>query len=240
MLTPRVAAVILFSAAALWAQIPEADAAGPSPASETATAFEPCLPEVDHIQSQELPQAKQFNLKPDWMRSSLAETRELKLAEFSNPFAANYPAASTSKAKTAALSNGYFTRRKIHRYASFATLPLLAAEAAVGQKLFDERDSESSSLRSVHSGLAAGMGVLFGVESVTGIWNMLEARKVAPVSKKRLFHGILMLAADAGFFATAATAPDEENRRDASAHKAIAYTSIGVAAFGYVYALIAK
>jgi hypothetical protein len=138
------------------------------------------------------------------------------------------------------ISKGFLTRRKIHKYASFATLPLLAAESIVGQKLLD--GDGNASLRSAHSGLATGIGVLFGVETITGVWNMMEMRKY-PGNKKRLFHGIPMLAADAGFFAAAVTAPGhdrEERSRDVSTHKALAYASFGSAAFSYVYMLIAK
>jgi hypothetical protein len=240
MLTIRVAAVMLFSAIALWAQTPGTDADTQLPASESAMTFRFSLPETSQIQWNGLPQPELFSFKLDEGSSSLAEKKDLRLAEFSQPLLAAYPVPQASNANTPTISSGYFTRRKIHKYASYATLPLLAAEAVVGQKLLDEKDSESKSLRSVHSGLAAGMGVLFGLETVTGVWNMLEARKAGPVNKKRLFHGVLMLAADAGFAATAATAPGHDNHNNASTHQAIAYSSIGVAAFGYVYGLIAK
>ena len=62
----------------------------------------------------------------------------------------------------------------------------------------------------MHAGLAASTGVLFGVNSVTGVWNLMEARKDPTHRKKRTIHGILMLAADAGFFATALTIPEHE------------------------------
>lgn len=142
-------------------------------------------------------------------------------------------------------SSGYSTRAKIHKYASIATLPLFAAEAVVGQKLFDRTDSESDSLRSMHSGLAAGMGVLFGVNTVTGVWNMIEDRKSSGGHRKRLIHSILMLAADAGFVATAALTPGERedglnSNNRASTHRAVAYGSMGVATIGYVYMLLAK
>jgi hypothetical protein len=239
MLTIRVAAVILFSTVALWAQMPGTDAVRQLPASEVALTSEPVLSETGQIQSTGLPQTKPFSFKLDWSSSSFAGKEQFKLAEASKPLIAAYPMPQASEVKTPSLSSMYFTRRKIHKYASYATLPLLAAEAVVGQKLMNG-DSESKSLRSVHTGLAAGMGGLFGLETVTGVWNMLEARKVGPVNKKRLFHGVLMLAADAGFFATAATAPDDDERHSGSTHQAIAYTSIGVAAFGYIYGLIAK
>jgi hypothetical protein len=120
----------------------------------------------------------------------------------------------------------------------------LAAEGAVGQKLLDET-GESGSLKSAHSALSVGIGVLFGVETVTGIWNLRSMPKAAPGHTKRLVHGVLMLAADVGFVASAATAPHKEERNartefDASTHKAVAYASLGVAAFSYLYVLIAK
>ena len=208
--------------------------------------------------------SKDFGVPPGWLKwlrplatiGSLAlsgtalsfsglEAKEFELAALSNPVSAADPAQTASSSKSSSLSNGYFTRRKIHKYTSFATLPLLAAEAIVGQKLLNESNPEDSSLRSAHSGLAAGMGVLFGVETVTGVWNMLESRKISPAHKKHMFHGILMFAADAGFVATMATAPHRDDQgglrtNNASTHKAIAYASIGTAAFSYLYMLFAK
>lgn len=72
--------------------------------------------------------------------------------------------------------------------------------------------------------------------------------------KRRLFHSILMIAADVGLVATIATAPDDdddENGDDddnggrmrgggASTHRAVAYTSLGVATVGYLYMLFTK
>jgi hypothetical protein len=123
-------------------------------------------------------------------------------------------------------------------------LPLFVSELVVGEKLRDESDRDSS-LRSTHSALAAGTGVLFGIESITGLWNMLDARKIPHGHSKRFFHGILMLAADAGFVATAATAPHRNDNQgvgngDVSTHRAVAYASIGVATVSYVYMLVAK
>jgi hypothetical protein len=65
-------------------------------------------------------------------------------------------------------SDGYRTRLKIHKYASFATLPLIVAQFAVGQKLYDGNASDGT--RSLHTALAASTGVLFGVNTVTGVW----------------------------------------------------------------------
>jgi hypothetical protein len=138
-------------------------------------------------------------------------------------------------------SDGYYTRAKIHKYASFATLPLFAAEIALGQSLYD--GTGSGSKRSAHAVVGAGIGGLFAVNTVTGVWNMWEARKDPANHKLKLLHGILMLAADAGFVATNATTPSSGRNglvtfaADASTHRAIALTSIGIATGSYLIML---
>jgi len=150
----------------------------------------------------------------------------------------------STRPKAVSYSDAYLLRRKIHKYASFATIPLFVAEAVVGQKLYNGDGSES--LRGVHSGLAAGVAVLFGANSVTGVWNLWEARKDPNGRTKRLIHGLLMLSADAGFVATGALAPGEEedgharNTSGRSTHRTVAFVSMGVAAVGYLYMLIAR
>jgi hypothetical protein len=143
-------------------------------------------------------------------------------------------------------SDGYRTRLKIHKYASFATLPLFVAQFAVGQKLYDGNGSDA--LRSAHGALAGGTAVLFGVNTVTGVWNLREGRKDPNHRTKRMLHGLLMLAADAGFVATGLLTPEgERERRDAfeppggtsrTTHRAVALASMGVATVGYLMMLL--
>jgi hypothetical protein len=145
-------------------------------------------------------------------------------------------------------SEGYRVRRKIHKYASFATLPLFAAQFAVGQKLYDQRENASDGLRSAHGALAAGTGALFVVNSATGVWNLSEGRKDPSHRKRRIVHGILMMVADAGFVATGLVAPEDaeeearlpggidEGRR--SAHRSVALGSMGVATVAYLMMLL--
>lgn len=61
----------------------------------------------------------------------------------------------------------------------------------------------------------------------------------------RLVHGLLMMAADAGFVATAASGPNSEGRRgaltfetDRVTHRNIAIASISVGTAGYLLMLI--
>jgi len=135
-------------------------------------------------------------------------------------------------------SQGYQTRAKIHRYASFATLPLFATEVVLGQATYNE---PSGAQKGAHVAVGATIGALFAVNTVTGAWNLWEARKDPHKRKLRWVHGLLMMAANAGFVATAAVAPDSDafdygDQRQT--HRAVALTSIGVATVGYLTMLI--
>jgi hypothetical protein len=135
-------------------------------------------------------------------------------------------------------SDGYRTRLKIHKYASFATLPLFIAQFAVGQKLYDGNASDGT--RSAHTALAVSTAALFAVNTVTGVWNLYEGRKDPNRGTKRKIHGILMLAADAGFVATGVLAPDDEGEGggNPSTHRTVALASMGVATAAYLMMLI--
>jgi hypothetical protein len=142
-------------------------------------------------------------------------------------------------------SDGYSTRLKIHKWASFLTLPLFATEVVLGQKLYNGTASDSQ--RSAHQGVAVGIGSLFAVNTVTGVWNMVEARKDPNVKTKVKVHGILMLLADAGFAVTGFAAPHTEHGGEfefegtsgmsQSTHRAIAISSVAVATTAYLVML---
>jgi len=141
-------------------------------------------------------------------------------------------------------SEGYRTRAKIHKITSFATLPLFVANYFVGQDLYNNPGDES--MKGAHAGLAAATGVLFGVNTVTGAWNLWEGRKDPNHRTKRMTHGMLMMAADVGFLATAMLAPesdeDEYSKGPAttdgrSTHRAVALTSMGIATISYLIML---
>src|SRR4051812_23582960 len=104
--------------------------------------------------------------------------------------------------------DAYRIRAKIHKPSSLATLPLFAAEGIIGQSLYS---NPTGGKKDAHLAVAAGIGVLFGVNTVTGVWNLVEARKDPNHRKRRLLHGLLMLGADAGFVTTAALGPETEH-----------------------------
>lgn len=183
--------------------------------------------------------------------ASLAEGSCLEPSLAKEPAPAAEPSLAASASAAAALgfqtapaprpmafeySDGYRTRLKVHKYASFATLPLFVAQFAVGQKLYDGNASDST--RSAHTALAVSTAALFGVNTVTGVWNLYEGRKDPNKSTKRKVHGILMLVADAGFVATGALAPDDDDGGgDRSTHRTVALASMGVATVAYLIML---
>lgn len=143
-------------------------------------------------------------------------------------------------------SDAYQTRAKIHKYASYATLPLFAGELALGQSLFNSSTNDGGK-RGLHAAVGAGIIGLFGLNTVTGAWNMFgEGWKDKDGRTLRLVHGLLMMAADAGFVATWATAPGGRERASSnfdhnkSVHRDVAIASIGVGTAGYLLMFIAN
>lgn len=137
-------------------------------------------------------------------------------------------------------SDGYKTRAKIHRYAAVATLPLFAAEFYLGQSIYT---TPSDSRKNAHIAIGTGIIGLYGAQAVTGVWNLVEANKDPNGHKRRLMHGIMMLASGAGFAITPMTAPGRRDRLEfgsssASAHRAVAFTSIGIGGAGYLMMLL--
>jgi hypothetical protein len=134
-------------------------------------------------------------------------------------------------------SDGYRTRRKIHVYASIAMLPLFVTQYAIGDSLYTE---STDGKRTAHAVIGSSIGVLFGLNTVTGVWNMWEARKDPAGRTRRLTHAIMMLGADAGFVATSMLAPGDDGGGNRSAHRAVALTSMGVATASYLIMLFTR
>jgi len=131
--------------------------------------------------------------------------------------------------------------RRSHKVASFTTLPLVVGEFAVGQSLFD---SPSDAKKSAHVAIGTAIGGLFAVNSVTGVWNLVQSRKDPNRGHLPLIHSLLMFGADAGFVATAAIAPGDHKGNSSSlsdnrgTHRALALTSISLATASYLIMLI--
>jgi hypothetical protein len=136
-------------------------------------------------------------------------------------------------------SQAYQTRLHIHKVASFATLPLFGSELFLGESLYN---SSNTGVKAAHIAVGTSIIGLFGLNTVTGLWNLLgEDRKDPNGRTLRFAHAILMLASEGGFALTAATGPNERSftfATDKSTHRAIAFTSIGLGTAGYLLMLL--
>lgn len=140
-------------------------------------------------------------------------------------------------------SDFYGVRLQIHRVASYATLPLFVGEFALGQSLYNHPPGSSATL-TAHQITALGLAGLFGVNTVTGAWNLWESRHDPNDKTRRYIHAALMFISDAGFVASGASAPGRRrvvnDPAAARTHRTIALTSMGVALVGYGMMLIWK
>lgn len=136
------------------------------------------------------------------------------------------------------LSEAYHTRLRIHRVASYAILPLFAAQYAAGNQLYEKGSAAPDWARNSHGVLAAGVAGLFTLNTITGGLNWWETRRQEKGRTWRTVHAAMMLAADAGFTATGLLAEDaEESGDDRRLHRTVALTSIGVATASYLMML---
>jgi hypothetical protein len=115
-----------------------------------------------------------------------------------------------SRPRAIEYSDMYFTRLTIHRIGSYTMLPLFVAEYSLGQNLMQDA-SPPGWMKPAHGVVAGGVAVLFGVNTITGLWNLWDARDDPDGRTRRTVHSVLMLVADAGFAATGALAPEKED-----------------------------
>jgi hypothetical protein len=136
--------------------------------------------------------------------------------------------------KSVEVSEWYERRLRIHRYGAYAMVPLFAFQAAAGTQLYNEGSGAPSWARNGHRIGAASLATVFGVNTVTGLWNLWDSRSVEQGRTRRTIHTVLMLASDAGFsYAGIKLADEAETSADKrSQHRKVAYASMGVALTG--------
>jgi hypothetical protein len=116
-------------------------------------------------------------------------------------------------------------------------------EYALGASLYANPPG-SNATRTAHGIVGAGLIGLFGLNTVTGTWNLWDSRHDTPGRARRYIHAGLMLLSDAGFVATEATAPGrrsvlvDPNRK--RLHRTLAFASMGLAIGGYGMMLVWK
>ena len=109
------------------------------------------------------------------------------------------------------LGDSYALRLRIHRYGSYAMLPLFATQYALGSRLLKQREEirdgtriegVTHSLNRAHLYTGLGIGTLFVSNTTTGLWNLYASRNVSDHRALRTAHALTMLLADAGFLVT--------------------------------------
>ena len=141
------------------------------------------------------------------------------------------------------VSDAYALRLKIHRYASYTVIPLFALQSVAGNQLYqaDQSGAERPGwAKTTHSAGAAGLGALFTVNTVTGLWNLWDSRSNEVGRTKRWLHSALMLGSDAGFtYAGIKLSGDAKHSQDGrDRHRRVSYISMGVALAGYGVMLV--
>lgn len=176
----------------------------------------------------------------DWATSgtSVPKALPLRLA-VTNAFDQQQQGNQPVHAAAVTHSDAYLLRAKIHRLASWATLPLFASQLALGASIYN---GDSGWKKGAHGVVGAGIVGLFGLNTATGVWNLFGESWNDAGRGKRLAHGLLMMAADAGFVATSISTPSEHRGlnfvADRDTHRNLAITSIGLGTAGYLIMLI--
>ena len=153
-------------------------------------------------------------LVPDWNRSAVADT---------NP----------RRRKAVEYSDEYYSRLQMHRVGSWLEFPIFGAEYWLGQKLISPDETPADWVKTTHAIVAGGLGGLFAINTITGVWNLYESRNDTDERALVWTHSALMLASDAGFAITASLAGGaHDSFRTRDRHRNAALVSMGFASAG--------
>jgi hypothetical protein len=154
------------------------------------------------------------------------------------PGAAGLPDTSvkhSSRPRAIEHSDWYYRRLTVHRIASYPEIPLMATEYVLGEQLLHDEQygRPPSGLKTAHVIVAGGLGVLFGGNTITGVWNLWDSRHDETGRTRRLMHSILMLTADAGGVAAGDLGGSAKHSlASANLHRTVAISAMGVATAG--------
>jgi len=153
-------------------------------------------------------------LVPGWNRVAVADT---------NP----------RRRKAVEYSDEYYSRLQMHRVGSWLEFPIFGAEYWLGQKLISPDETPADWVKTTHAIVAGGLGGLFAINTITGVWNLYESRNDTDQRALVWTHSALMLASDAGFAITASLAGGaHDSFRTRDRHRNAALVSMGFASAG--------
>jgi hypothetical protein len=132
--------------------------------------------------------------------------------------------------KVVELSDWYSRRLTIHRYVSYATLPVFALQYAAGDQLFKKGAGAPTWAKTMHRAGATTLAGMFTVNTVTGAWNWWDSRSASQGRTLRTVHALSILVAD-GMFTYAGAKLSNEAETSASKraeHRKIALSAMGL------------
>ena len=156
--------------------------------------------------------------------------------------AAVTPVRDTVLPRATDVSAGYERRLTVHRWGGYAMLPLVAVQYVLGERVLQQKtdiregrrvEPIGHDLRIAHRLAAYGVAGVFGVNTVTGVWNLWEARGQPEGRALRTAPTLSRLAADAGFVISGVKGFDHQK------HRNVAIGSMGVATLSGVMMYVA-
>ena len=143
------------------------------------------------------------------------------------------------KRKLVEYSEWYGRRLTLHKALSWTMLPLFVASYVTGERLArDGYEGSPAWVRNTHPYVATADAAVFGVNTVTGLWNLWDSRHDPEGRTRRIIHSALFIVADAGFAYAGSIGRDgREDREIRSRHRTVALSSMGVSTLGWVIML---
>jgi hypothetical protein len=141
------------------------------------------------------------------------------------------PPPPSRRVRAVEVSDAYNKRLTLHRRLSYATVPLFLFQWTAGEQLIEKGADAPAWARTSHQIGATAIAAVFAVNTVTGVMNLWESRKVPQGRRRRNLHAISMLVADAGFTYAGAVL-SQRAKTDSTmrpVHRKVALTSMGIA-----------
>lgn len=139
-------------------------------------------------------------------------------------------------------SDGYHKRLKLHRILSYAMIPMFIGSYVTGNRLINDGGAAPDWARKLHSPFATGTAVLFTVNTITGVMNLIESNKDPNGRTKRWIHAVSMIAADAGFTygGTKLAADAQVDPAKRGRHRDVMLASMGISVASWASMLFLK
>ena len=134
------------------------------------------------------------------------------------------------RTKAVEYSGFYHARLTLHRWLSFAMIPLFVGSYITGDQVLKYSTDAPQWAINWHRPLATATAVVFTANTITGIWNLWDSRKDPAGRAKRYIHSLLFLVADAGFAYSGITLARDArtSQQKRIQHRNIALASMGV------------